>query len=102
LELASATDTTASFSWGNPNNVATQIEVQLLSAPFPQGTVEQTITQAISAQGGTTVTFTGLDDDTFYGTRAKLLTSGFSLESGTVDSPTIKTDISRTSTPTYT
>lgn len=97
--VATATDTTASFSWGNPNDVDTQIEVQLLSAPFPQGTVEQTKTQAIGAQGGTTVTFTGLDDDTFYGTRAKLLGTGFSVESGTVDSSTVKTDVSRTATP---
>ena len=96
---AQVTDTTASVSWGNPNNVDTQIEVQLLSAPFPQGTVEQTITQSISAQGGTTINFTGLDDDTFYNTRAKLIGTGFNIDSQTADGTSFQTDITRTATP---
>ena len=100
---ALTTDTTAQVSWGNPNNVATQIEVQLTAAPFTSEggqTLVATQTVNIGAQGGATVTFTGLDDDTFFSSRAKLLTSGFSLESGSVNSPSFKTDISRTSTPT--
>lgn len=96
---AQTTDTTASVSWGNPNDVATDIEVQLLSAPFPQGTLEQTITQSIPAQGGTTINFTGLDDDKFYSTRAKLIGTGFNVDSPTADSTSFKTDVSRTSTP---
>ena len=88
---SSATAATVSFSWGNPNDIATQLQVQLLSAPFPSGTVEQTKTVNIGAQGGTTVTFDNVDPETFYKSRAKLLSTGFTEASATADSPTIET-----------
>lgn len=90
-----ATARTATFVWGNPNSVSTQLEVQLLSAPFPQGTVEQTKTVSIGTEFPNefkAVKFEGLDQETFYSTRARLLGSGFSQSSATADSPTIETN----------
>ena len=90
-----ATARTATFVWGNPNAVGTQLEVQLLSAPFPQGTVEQTKTVSIGTEFPNqfaSVKFEGLDQETFYGTRARLLGTGFSQSSTTADSLTIQTN----------
>lgn len=92
---SSVTAATVTFSWNAENTLGEQLQVQLLSAPFPQGTVEQTKTVTVSTSQllarSTSVTFTGVDSETFYGSRAKILASGFNEESATADSPTIET-----------
>lgn len=92
---SSVTAATVTFRWNAENTLGQQLQVQLLSAPFPQGTVEQTKTVTVSNNQllarATNVTFTGVDSETFYKSRAKILASGFSEESATNDSPTIET-----------
>ena len=73
--------TVLTTTWSNPNtDLPTQLQVELMDPNNPI-TVLKTRTANINAGGQASVTFDGLQPDTSYIIRAKLLENGFDLES---------------------
>jgi hypothetical protein len=104
---SSAGSGVVSFNWSNPNNVATQITVELhnTAAAFQSpSTLIETKTVNIGANAATTIVFTNnITPETGYSTAAKLLESGFRLESEVVKStPNVVTPPPTTATPSIT
>jgi hypothetical protein len=102
---SSTTDSTVSLRWNNPNNVATDIEVTLRTLPFTGSggqTVVETKTVPIGANTGATVVFSNnINPLQSYDSKAKLLATGFRLESDeVVSTPTIQTTQATTVRPT--
>jgi len=104
---SSTTDSTVSLRWNNPNDVATDIEVTLRTLPFTGSggqTVVETKSVPIGANTGETVVFSNnINPLQYYDSKAKLLATGFRLESDEVIStPTIQTTQATTQRPTIT